>query len=239
MTQKVTELTELTELTAFSYIIKMLKPFPTAIGVMFWVSIIWAIDLSFSPYLLKMMLNRAADAPEDGIFEHLIYPSSLYLIMRFIIITSYRFYDYFVVIKMIPFLRNNIANHALELLVDKSHSYYQNNFSGSLANKINDLTNNVPGVLQIVIDRFFSHSLALSIAIYTLWQVNLTFALFMFFWAAVLVLGTLFFSKRLTKYSDIWSEYSSIITGKLVDVFSNILSVRLFSAKLHEKKIYR
>jgi ATP-binding cassette subfamily B protein len=41
---------------------------------------------------------------------------------------SFRLYNYFVEIKMIPALRAKIANDALELLVDKSQNFYQNNF---------------------------------------------------------------------------------------------------------------
>ncbi len=227
---------EITIIVAFSYIIKMLRSFPAAMSVMLWVAVIWAIDLSLRPYILKIMLNRAADSANVNSFESLFYPAALYLTMCFLISTSFRFYDYFVVIKMIPNLRKKIADNALNLLVDKSHHYYQNNFSGSLANKINDLTTNVPNILQIVVDRFLSHGLALLIAIYTLWQVDFRFAIFMLFWSIIFILGAVLFSKRLTVHADIWSECSSIITGKLVDVFSNILSVRLFSAKTQEKK---
>ena len=41
---------------------------------------------------------------------------------------------------------------------------------------MNDLTGNVPDIVQIAIDRFFSHGLALIFAICTLWQVNIRFA---------------------------------------------------------------
>jgi ATP-binding cassette subfamily B protein len=47
--------------------------------------------------------------------------------------------------------------------------------------------------------------------------------------------GALLFSKKLARLADNWSEYGSTITGKIVDVLSNILSVRLFTAKRFEK----
>lgn len=227
---------ETPKIFAFSYIFRMLRGFSTPMIIMLLVALVTAVDISLRPYILKIMLNKVAEANNPNIVESLAYPAILYVATCFIVSTAYRFYDYFITIKMIPSLRKIIANDALSLLVNKSQHYYQNNFSGSLANKINDLTSNIPTILQIIIDKFLSNSLALAVAIYTLWQVNLLFAVFMFFWAIIFILGTILFSKQLTEYADLWSEYASQITGKLVDVFSNILSVRLFSAKSQEKK---
>lgn len=229
--------TKTSESSAFSYIIKMIKPFPLPIIIMFWVAIIWAIDVSLAPYILKIMLNRLAEAPKDEIFSYLAVPAVLYLGRSVIISTSFRLYDYLVAAKFISALRKRIAIDAVGQLLEKNHHFYQNNFSGSLANKINDLTTNIPTILQIVIDRFFSHFLALVIAICTLWTVNSIFAISMFIWSFIFITGAIFFSKYLTQLADAWSECSSQITGKLVDVFSNILSIRLFSNKAYEKDL--
>ncbi len=203
---------------------------------MFWVAIIYSIELSLKPYLIKSILNRLAVGSQHDIFEYLAAPIALYLGMTFLMVASFRLYDYFVHIKMIPLLRERIANVSLGLLMDKSHAYYQNNFSGSLASKVNDLTGSVPDILQLSIDRFFSNGLSLGVAIITLGCVSGYFAFFMFLWAAAFITLALLLSKRLTGLADHWSEFSSLITGKLVDVLSNILSVRLFTAKIQEKE---
>lgn len=225
----------LTARQVWSYIIQAVRPFPISLFIMIWVGVFWAADLSTRPYLLKIILNRLADQSHGDVFAALALPIAAYLAMFFVLSTSYRLYGYFVEIKMIPRLRQRIANQALSLLLDKSHSYYQNTFSGSLANKVNDLTNAIPELVQIIIDRFFSHSLALIIAVATLGFVNLRFAIFMTAWIIVFTLTAFFLSKRLNRLADEWSEWGSTITGKLVDVLSNILSVRLFTGRNHEK----
>ncbi|MCX7342847.1 MAG: ABC transporter ATP-binding protein [Proteobacteria bacterium] len=227
---------EITTKSVFLYIVKMLKSFPGALFVMFTVAIVFAIDTSVKPYILKVIIDRATENSEQNVFQYLAIPSLCYLLMNFILATSWRIYDYFVQINMFPRLRAKIANESLGLLLDKSHNYFQNNFSGSLANKVNYLTGNVPDIVQIAIDRFFSHGLALIFAICTLWQVNIRFALFTLGWTVIFTIFAIFISKRLTVLADDWSEYGSIITGKVVDVLSNSLSVRLFSAKQSEKK---
>ncbi|SPM44707.1 ABC transporter permease [Orientia tsutsugamushi] len=221
----------------WSYIIRSAKPFPLSIFVMFLVSVVWSVDLSVRPYLLKIILNRLAESGQTDVFHYIVGPIALYLLMYVSLTTSFRAYGYFVEIKMIPKMREKIATDAFGLLVDKSHNYYQNNFSGSLTNKVNDLTSSVPDLLQIVIDRFFCRLLALFIAIFTLWQVSPIFAIQMLIYTSLLLIASLLLSGRLARQADTWSEYGSVITGKIVDALSNILSIRLFAAKRYEKRM--
>lgn len=220
-----------------AYICRTVKPFPSSLAVMALVAVFWSIDLSLRPYLLKVILNEVAVGNPQNIFAELAVPVLLYVSMFFITTITFRLYEYFVNIRMIPALRKKIAAEGLEVLLHKSHYYYQNNFSGSLANKINDLTNTIPQIIQIIIDRFFSHNIALACCIITLSQVSIWFALSMGAWAGMFIVGALLLSKRLAHLADNWSELGSKITGQLVDTLSNILSVRLFTGKGKERKL--
>jgi len=205
---------------------------------MFWVAIVWAIDISIRPYLIKVILNRLSSVENQNIYFHVGTPVILYLAMYLLMASTFRLYGYFVEIKMIPNLRASIAESSLSALMNKNYIYYQDNYSGKLSNKFNDLASSVPDILQIAIDRFFSHTLALLFAIFTLWQVNIFFALIMMVWASLFIIWALLYSKRLTWLADNWSEQGSIIVGKVVDIISNILSVRLFAAELYEVKCF-
>lgn len=220
-----------------SFVCKMIRPFPAGISVMFLVAFLWAIDLSLRPYILKIILNRVAEVPSQDVFIYLTLPALAYLFMSFLLSTVFRLYGYFVEIKMIPRLRQRIAISTVDTLLKQSHQYYQNRFAGSLTNKVNDLVGNIPEMIQTIIDRFFSHGLALAVAIYTLWQVNIKFALFILIWTTLFLGGALMFSKRLSRLADIWSEWGSTITGKLVDVLSNVLSVKLFARESAERSM--
>lgn len=225
----------ITSKQVWSYITSNIKPFPTSLFVLFFTAFISGVDLSFRPYLLKVILNRLTTGSQAEIFSYLSIPIALYLSLYFFTLIFHRLFDYFIEIKMIPQLRTNIANGAMSLLMDKSHTYYQHHFSGSLASKINDLTSCIPAIIQASLYQFSLHSLSLMVAIGTLWQANALFALFMFIWSILFFGVAWFLSKRLTKLSRHWSEFGSIITGKLVDILSNILAVRLFTGKKQEK----
>lgn len=219
---------------AFAFIIKMIRPFPVGLLVMCIVALFWAVDLSLRPYLLKVILDRISDSTPAQVFTYAAGPVGLYFLLTFVVSSIFRLYDYFVAIKMIPALRQRIIQTAYAHLIGHSHAYFQNNFSGSLANKVNDLAVNVPEVVQIVIDRFLSVFLAMVFAIYTLWLVNIKFALLVLTWSVLFALISYGLSKRLHHESDRWSELGSSITGKIVDTLSNMLSVRLFARQKKE-----
>ncbi len=138
---------------------------------------------------------------------------------------------------MIPQLRLKIEESAFNLLLEKTHSYYQNVFAGALATKVNHLSSSVPDLLQLIIDDFLYTFVALNIAIVTLWNTSPRFALLTLAWAS-LFFGTAFLcSKYFTSLAAAWAQSQSTLTGKVVDSLSNILAVRLFTGKPKEKSI--
>jgi ATP-binding cassette subfamily B protein len=221
------------------FILRSIRPFPIAIGTMVFMAVFWAVDLSLRPYILKVILNRLAENHGGDIFSYLAVPVLFFMFLAFFMTTLSRIYGYYVEIDMIPRLRQQLAQTAFGSFLKQSHSFFQNQFSGSLGNKINDLSSDIPELLQTVIDRCFASFLALLVAIVTLWTVSTQFALLMAGWTSMFLLGSLFFSNRLITLSDKWSEYISMITGKIVDSLSNILSIRLFARSSQEAKILK
>lgn len=181
------------------------------------------------------MVNRLIEGKPEDVVSQLIGPILFYLALYFLSTTGHRFYGYFVEIKMIPQLRKHIAEKAFSRLLEKNYYFYQNSLSGGLSNRINDLITGIPDITQIFIDSFFMHSLTLLIALLTLAYVNIYFAMFMFIWLFVFIAGATVYSKKLHELSDLWATHGSTITGKLVDSFSNILSIKLFASKEIEK----
>ena len=227
---------EVTTRQAFAFVFEMVRSFRSGLVAMVCVAIVWAVEVSLSPYLLKVIINRLIEYPSHSIVEYLAFPALAYISVSILFSTNFRIYDYFVNIKMIPSLRQKIANHILSVLLQQSHRYYQNNFAGSLTNKVNDLVTYVPNLVQVLIDRFFSHILALVFAVYTLWLVNYKFALALSLWVIAFIAVALFLSKKLYLLSDEWSERSSTLTGRIVDTLSNMLSVRQFARNTQEQQ---
>ncbi|MEI8296036.1 MAG: ABC transporter ATP-binding protein, partial [Alphaproteobacteria bacterium] len=221
---------------ALLFICRMVRSFPVAITVMFALSVVWAISISVTPYLIKVILNRVAELPAgENLFTYLMVPVAIYIALELLMQSMYRLGDYFRGIKMFPNLRRRISSSIFDQLLGHSHHYYQNNFAGSLANKVSDLAMNIPEIVELAIQNLFGHSLALFIAVYTLWLVNVKFALVLVIWAIAFLVVSLFFAKRLASLANIWSSVGSSVVGKIVDALGNMLSVRLFARQAKER----
>lgn len=160
----------------FVYILHMLRPYKLGIFIMLLTGIVWAGNMSLQPYILKIILDRISEVPSCEMGNSLFMPACSYVCASLVLMSLHRLYGYFISIKMLPTLRTNLGSHAFDRLTDQSNKFYQNNFAGSLANKIGDLTSAVPELLQTFTDRLIPHCLGLSIAIFTLWQVDIKFA---------------------------------------------------------------
>ena len=221
----------------FLYIYHHAKQFKMSLFTACMLSVIWAIDLSIRPYVFKIILNRIAENSNQAVFSYIGLPSLIYLCMSLILVSACRCYDYFVDINMLPQLRQEIFKSSFKILLNKSYIYYHLNFSGSLSNKINDLTYSIPKIIMMIIDSFFSFILALFIAIFVLWQVNMIFALIMIVWSVLFLTISLTYSQQLCTLAALWCEQVAIITGKIVDSLSNILSIKLFAGNTQETRL--
>lgn len=217
------------------FLYTMVRPFAYALFVMISFALIWAINLSMRPYLFKLILNDVAEKTTDTLVNAVTPIIMFYLAWSVLMFLCMRMYGYFVEVTMIPALRKRIILLNFDNLLGQDHRYYQDNFAGNLSNKVNDLANGVPDILQITFDVFLCYSLTLGVALYTISQVNWIFFCIISGWITLFLLGSLSFSSQLIVRADRWSEYISTITGSIVDVLANILSVRLFTRKTIER----
>jgi ATP-binding cassette subfamily B protein len=201
---------------------------------MVYCSVWWGVDLSVRPYILKVMLDRLSVVSPSEVVERLWGPALLYFVMTAWIWGMYRIYNYFIEVKFVPVLRKHIGVHVVGNFLEQSHEFYQNNFSGSVAKRVNDLTTNIPEVISITLDRFLPPALGVIMLSVVLWTINWKFALLLVSWVLFAVMIALVNTRRLENYSDKYHDLCSVITGKMVDALGNILPIRLFSRQKFE-----
>ena len=115
----------------------------------------------------------------------------------------------------------------LSLVISQySYSFYQDHLSGSLMNKIKDLSIATADFIQIFVDRLFSNFLALAIACFTLGIIHPVLPFILIIWTALLIYVSWHASKRLRPLSLKLSEVTSEMTGALIDRFINILNTK-------------
>ena len=224
-----------TEYTLFQFIKKMVRPFPLQILGLFITACYWAIDLSLQPYLIKLILDAASEQPT---VKSVIVPVSLYILVAFIFTLSFRVHD-FIGLKLYPVLRSNLTAYATNRVSKQSYSFFQTQFSGSLANKIKDLNRGIEEIIQIFFDRFVSNFLALLVACLMLLSVQPVLSFVLLMWTCLLLGSSFLFTRKARKLSHECSQMSSNTVGAVVDIFTNILNVRLFAAQKNENQRLR
>ncbi len=217
---------------ALQWIGQMVGPFYWNLAVLLWVPVAWAIGLSLSSYTIQVMVSRISNHEIS-----LMWPMIFFVAIRLILISSYRLYDWSIDIAMIPQLRQRIGAHVMDRVLSKKYPYFQDHPSGNLTARINDLMRNVPNLLESVTQELFGNTLAALIAILTLTWVQPVFGALLGGWViSVMTIGW-FSSRKFIGFShDLW-EKNTRMSGKMVDVLGNILSVRLFSRPGKEDRI--
>lgn len=219
----------------FEFIFTCFKQVKGWIAGQILVAIIWAIDLSFRPYLLKMIIDRLPALTPATAMQHLKGPASAFIGMALLLIPVFRFHEY-VVMNIHLFLRKYIGDILMKRMMQHAPELFQNHFAGSLGNKIRDVMSAVPDVFCIFFDNFFSHFIALTLAVLTIGAINPKFGLALGFWALIFTVASFFFSKKAKELGHQAAEVRSRVSGQIVDILSNMMNVRLFARAPHESR---
>ena len=219
----------------FSFILDILPGFKLNIALMFIIALINSIDISFRKYVVKDILDTAVKYQGSKVVEHLFSPVSIYIFMALLITTIYRFYGYFVDIKMVPLLRQRIADRYFYALLKQSHSYSLDNFAGDLTHKANNLIDSTVELVRLTIDRFFGCSLTLLFAICTLTLVSIKFTIATLIWVTIFVLVSTVCFRKLSNLANNYSKSSTKVTANIADSLANMASIRLFARQAYQK----
>ena len=224
-------------ISIYVFIINIIKPFKWFIVAQLMVGVVWAVDVSLRPYLIKVILNTVAAVTPSKAFQSLLVPTSLYIVMAVISAVIFRFHEW-IALRVYPILKQQIGIILMDRMMSHSQSFYQDHFSGTITNKVNDITIGIPNILDIM-DRLFGHTLALCIAIYTMWLVDIKFALGLMLWITIFFIVSLTLSSKAEILSKKAAESYSVIIGNIVDILMNISSIRFFVGRQFEKNNLR
>lgn len=200
------------------------------------VAIVWSIDMSVSPYLLKLIINTVSQNENDKskAVAMIIYPASFYILMSIIFHINFRLYDY-VHLKLYPDLKAQVTKDMFSYTLNHSYNYFQNTFSGSNTKKIWDMAVNIESLIMIPNEWFYPRIFAILIASITLSvSVGLIFGLILLIWAVGFVVVSYFASRKSENLARKNSEDASVLSGTVNDCFTNVISVKLFHSNNDE-----
>ncbi|MBI5139516.1 ABC transporter ATP-binding protein [Candidatus Nomurabacteria bacterium] len=151
---------------------------------------------------------------------------SIFFIARFIKFTYYR-----LVAKTVKELRN----FTFQKIEHHSYTFFSNIFSGSLVTKARRFVGGFENAFDVLMFSFLKFIAivfgSLIILVYQMPLISIIFGIWV-----VLNIGIMFLLLRTKiKYDILEAEQDSKISGRLADVFGNILAVKFFSAEEKEK----
>jgi len=203
------------------------------------VAIFWASNLSLTPYAMKLIIDRVSHSDGSGsLFSAVMFPALLYVGLGFSLGLVFRFYDW-LSIKTFPEMKIKIIEEMFTYVEKHSYSYFQNNFAGSVGNKINDMARSATSIISNLIDHFLARALSLIVGCITMFFVHPYFACVLIVWSTIFISASVILSKKAQKYSEIFSEARSTAVGKIVDSLGNILNVKLFARENYENRYLR
>lgn len=220
-----------------SFVIQMLKPMRWHLVGLFILSVLWSLDLCLRPYLIKMMLDRINVTLPEATFHAIGFLAGVYIFISLLMSLIFRIWN-IIRRNLVPRLKGNITEFMMRRMLKHSYSYYQNNFAGSLANKINDVSYGLPQVVEVAFDAFIANFMAILVAMVVIFTVRPMICLMFLVWISFFLWGSYYYARKAHHLSDRTSELRSQLTGRLVDILGNMNVVRLFAnRKLEDKHV--
>ena len=138
---------------------------------------------------------------------------------------------------LIPKLKANITRELADRLLTQSYQFYQNQFAGTLANKVNDVALGVAQIVTITLDSFVGNAMMLVAASTALVFINPLLAAIFFVWVLLFLSGSWVLARKAHVLSDQTSEFRSQMSGTIVDILGNMNVVRLFTNQKLETQL--
>ncbi|WP_186394502.1 ABC transporter ATP-binding protein [Stappia sp. TSB10GB4] len=124
-------------------------------------------------------------------------------------------------------------------LLRQSIGFYQNDFAGRIATKVMQTALAVREVVTRVLDVLVYVSVYFVSAVLLIGDANIRLALPLVLWFFAYLAVLVFFVPRLKTLSQVQADARSLMTGRVVDAYTNITTVKLFSHTDREEEYAR
>lgn len=198
------------------------------------VSATYSLGQSILPYFIKHILNQlyGNSAVSHGvILSNIVYLFSFWLSSSAAVIVQGKLLE-----RHLPLLRKTVYLQSIEKLQWMPHARVTEVSPGVLSRKITDLASAAEKIAHFFFVNAINISVVMILTLGLLLTVSPVFALLTLIWLSLHLLNAVSYIRSGSVYTTSSAEVSSHLSGKLVDLFSNIRAVHLFSNQDYEKK---
>jgi ATP-binding cassette, subfamily B, bacterial len=218
------------------FIIWFIKKQIMGFSIVLMAGMIWAINEMCFPYFLKWIINsiNTYHGIPAQIYTILSKPLIILAVLWMTMELAMRVQG-IMLIYLYPRFRANIREAVLAYIKQHSHRYFAENFAGSISKKLSELPSSCQNITEIVFFNFVPILLAFVIAFVLMTKTKLIFSFIMLGWFLLHFVLTAFFLRHNNNHWSIHSESVSTLSGKIVDVLTNMITVRLFARSKYER----
>jgi len=215
-----------------TFFLKVARPYLKWFIAMLFVGVYSALHSVLQPYVLKVLLDSAAKSAPGQFLASCMVPGVILITLGFVITFIWRFYNY-IVLKSLPKMKADIVKITTAHLRDQSFDFFQDNLSGSISAKISDLTSNI----QNIVNAWFNISrqgLTIILSIAMAGIVSTYFSIIFFVISVAFVCISYYCAHSIKPYARAYADARTTNVGNIVDCFSNVLNMLLFSREKYE-----
>lgn len=221
----------------WAYIKTQLYPFRKWLPLMAFLGVLTAVMESGLIFYSGRVIDLMNDAGVAGFWNahgiELLLAGLFVLLLRPVIIT---FNHVFLEQTLASNMQEQARWRAHKHLLGQSTEFFQNDFAGRLANRVMQMGPAMEDSTYMALEGIWYATTYVLGAILVLLTIDLRLGVPMMIWLVVYVLFVKRIATRVAKASEKMSETKSLVTGRIVDAYANIESVKLFAHGKREEQ---
>lgn len=193
------------------------------------------LEANVIPYAFKMIIDTLESevSNRDNIFIELFPSLSLFISARILFIIIVRLMRWWEAV-IIPNFEADIRSFILRYAMRHSYSYFASELIGNIVSKIGDLPQAIEQIRTIVCWNIIpSIAVVICTLVMTL-SINPLFSLIIGLWVITHMTISIYFSNLVNKLAKDNAEAKWRLNGSILDMFTNIITVKVFDRYSYE-----
>lgn len=192
-------------------------------------SLAWPVEAVVWPFLLRLVVNifTEFDTMRAEAWSALQQPIFLGLGLIALVEFSFRTKGHLLA-KALPRLEAEMRMAMFDHVQHHSPKYFNEHLAGSLSTKINDVTTQIPLLLQQIFGLYLTALLLCFFSLTIFFWIHWLFALILGVWLVLHFALCFFFAQKCDTLENTHSKLRSALTGKIVDSLTNNFAVNIF-----------
>jgi len=217
------------------FLVYFLDQFRTAFVLRFVLVAIGSVADAMMPIFVGMIVGMLADTPPGEIFSaH--WPAFLMMIAVVVVVrpTAFLLDTLIRNHSIVPNLVNIVRWQSHWHVIRQSWTFFQNDFAGRIANKIMQAGESIETAVNLGIDAAWYALIFVVVAVFVLAGMDPVLLVPVAVWMLLYAILFVIVMPLIARHSEELSEAKSVMTGRIVDSYTNIQTLKTFSTDGHE-----